>query len=92
VTETDRTDDIAATVQAWIAKEFLPKAKPGRLTPTTRLITGGILDSLATLKLAGFLEAEFGIKVEAHEASVDYLDTVTDIAAFVRSKQPEAGS
>lgn len=84
-------DDIAQTVQAWIVKEFLPKAKPGRVNETTPLITGGILDSLATLKLAGFLEDHYGIKVEAHEASVDYLDTVADIASFVRSKRGEAG-
>ena len=49
-------------------------------------MTGGILDSLATLKLVSFLEEQYGITVQAHEADVEHLDTVEDIAALVRSK------
>jgi acyl carrier protein len=83
-------DEIETTVHAFIAREFLPAKRAARLTATTPLITGGVLDSLGTLKLAGFLEQQFAIKVEAHEASVDFLNTVADIARFVRSKRAGA--
>jgi len=36
---------------AYILKEFLPGEDPNELTDATPLVTGGILDSLATLKL-----------------------------------------
>jgi acyl carrier protein len=34
-----------------------------------------------------FLEERFGIEIAAHETSVDYLDTIQDIARLVQSKR-----
>jgi acyl carrier protein len=59
---------------------------PDALTPTTPLITGGIMDSLSNMKLVTFLEQQFDIAVEAHEISPDYIDTVEQIAELVVSK------
>jgi acyl carrier protein len=79
-------DDIRSTVKDFILREFLPGEDPANLTGSTPLITGAILDSLATLILVAFLEERFGIEIEAHEASVDHLNTIDDIADLVRSK------
>jgi acyl carrier protein len=57
------------------------------LTATTPLISGGILDSLATLDLVSFLEERFGITIEAHEVDRDRLDTLDAIAALVASRR-----
>ncbi|TIX74809.1 MAG: acyl carrier protein, partial [Mesorhizobium sp.] len=38
----------------FILKEFLPGERPENLTDSTELITDGILDSLATLKLVAY--------------------------------------
>jgi acyl carrier protein len=65
----------------------LPGEDPNELQSDTPLITGGILDSIATLKLVAFLEEQFGISVAAHEADVDHLNTIHDIASLVESKQ-----
>ncbi len=73
-------------VAAFILNKFLPGVSPDELTDTTPLITGGILDSLATLQLVTFLEEQYGIKIEAHEADVDHLNTLSDIAELVHSK------
>ena len=51
------------------------------------LISGGILDSIATLKLVMFLEERFGIVLEAHEVDKEYLDTLDDITKLLDSKQ-----
>ena len=78
--------DVKETIKAYILEEFLPGENPAELTDSTPLITGGILDSLATLKLVLFLEERFHIKIDAHETMVDYLNTISDIAQLVNSK------
>lgn len=81
------TQDIQAAVKEFILREFLPGEDPDELTDTTPLISGGILDSIATIKLVLFLEERYGITVEAHETDPEYLDTVTSITRLVGSKK-----
>ncbi len=79
-------DEIKATVSQYILANFLPGARPDELTDATPLITSGILDSLATLKLAYFLEDHYRIELQPNER-VTHLDTISDIAKLVQSKQ-----
>lgn len=83
-------DAIQSVVKTYILEHFLPDVDPDELTSDTRLISDGILDSLASVKLVEFLEQHFGIEVEAHEVSNDNLETLNHIARLVRGKQ--AGS
>lgn len=78
---------ITSTIKDFILREFLPGENPDELTESTPLISGGILDSLATIKLVAFLEEQFKITVEAHEADVEHMNTLADIADFVQSKR-----
>ncbi len=75
---------------AYILNEFLPGEDPDELTDSTPLITGGILDSITTLKLVVFLEEHFGITVEAHEAGIEHLDSIGQIARLVAEKKQAA--
>lgn len=79
--------EINATIKRFILSEFLPGEDPSALTDTTALITTGILDSIAVLKVVTFLESEFGITLEAHETGIDNLNTLPDIARLVMSKK-----
>jgi acyl carrier protein len=81
--------DIQADVRDFIIREFLRGTDPSELTGTTPLISDGILDSLSTLQLVAFIEERYGIEVAAHEATVDYLDSLDRIAGLVRSKQSD---
>lgn len=74
-------------IKDFILKEFLPGEDPGNLTPTTPLMSTGILDSLATLKLITFLEEEFNVQIEAHEADEEHFNTLEAICALVDSKR-----
>ena len=74
-------------LKQFILKEFLPGEDPNELDDSTPLLSTGILDSLATLKLVTFLEDEFGISVAPHEADEEHLNTIADIANLVRSKR-----
>ena len=80
------TQEIKESIKEYILKEFLPGENPAQLTESTPLITGGILDSLATIKLVVFLEERFRVKIQAHETMVDYLDSIDQIAQLVSSK------
>lgn len=77
---------VAETIRQYILNEFLPGEDPGELREDTELVSGGIIDSLATLKLVSFLEREFRVTIEPHEANQDFLNTVADIASLVQSK------
>jgi len=84
--ETLTMQEVKAAIKEYILKEFLPGESPAELTDSTPLITGGVLDSLATIKLVVFLEERFQIQIQAHETMIDYLNTITDIAQLVHSK------
>ncbi len=80
-------EEIEKVVHSYILSEFLPGEDPDELTERTPLITGGILDSITTLKLVVFLEEHFGITVEAYEAGVEHLDSIHQIAQLVAEKK-----
>ncbi len=83
-------DEIRQALRDYILNEFLPGEDPNELTNETPLITGGILDSISTLKLVTFLEEHFGITVEAHEAGIDHLDSVEQISRLIAAKKQAA--
>jgi acyl carrier protein len=81
------TQDIKTKVKTFILNEYLPGEDPSALTDSTPLMTTGILDSIAVLKTVTFLENQFGITIEPHEAVVENLNTLSDIARLVTSKK-----
>jgi acyl carrier protein len=81
------TDAIKGPIKDFIMSEFLPGEDPNELADGTPLISGGILDSIATLKLVMFMEERFGVTFEAHEVNRELLDTLADIARLVASKK-----
>ena len=79
-------EETKKAVKDYLLKEFLQGEDPNALTDSTPLITGGVLDSLSTLKLVSFLEEKYNVKIEAHEADVENLDTIDSIASLVQAK------
>jgi acyl carrier protein len=80
-------EDVKQIVKQYVLQEFLPGEDAANLTDSVKLIRGGVLDSLATLRLVAFLEERFGIHLAAHEANPANLDTLSDIAALVARKK-----
>ena len=79
-------DPIKSRLKQFILEEFLPGERPDALTDETPLVSEGVLDSLATLRLVSFLEKEFKVSLAPHEVDAEYLNTLPSIAALVRSK------
>jgi acyl carrier protein len=73
-------------IKNYILSEFLPGEDPTLLTGTTPLISGGILDSLATLRMVAFLEEEFNVEIQAHETGLEYFNTISDMMKLINSK------
>ncbi len=78
--------DVKQAVKEYILNTFLPGEDPSELTDDLPLISGGILDSIATLKLIVHIEEEFGVVLEAHEADKEHLNTVNLIADLITSR------
>ena len=83
---TEDLEAIKKTLKNYILEAFLPGEDPGALEDSTPLITGGVLDSIATIKFAAFVDERYGVDFEAHELSADYIDTLSDMAALLHSK------
>jgi len=79
-------DEIKQIARDYICQQILSGVDPSELTDDTALVSDGILDSLASLKLVSFLEERFGISIAAHEVDVDHLDNMNLIADTVLSK------
>ncbi len=84
---TTNSSEIEAPIKAFIMTEFLPGEDAGQLAEDTPLISAGILDSIATLRLVEFLEKTFSIEMAAHETDAEHLDTIERIARLVRFKK-----
>ena len=71
-----KQEEIGDIARAYALEKFLPGVDAAELTDDTPLISGGVLNSLATASLVAFLEERFGIRIEAHEMGADAMDTV----------------
>jgi acyl carrier protein len=78
--------DARHKIKDFIMAQFLPGEDPAELTDQTPLISGGILDSIATLQLVMFLEESYKVSFEAHEVDKDNLDTLDLIVRMLGSK------
>ena len=78
--------EIEAEIKRYIQEEFLEEQDTHLLDNSTQLLTGGILDSIATLQLVGHLEETFDIGLAAHEVNVRNFCSLATIARLVHSK------
>ena len=79
--------DIKTTIREFILASHLPGEPPDSLRDNTPLQTSGILDSLATVGLASFVEKQFGVELDVYDTSVERFDSIQDIAAAVVRKR-----
>ncbi len=78
-------NEIEAVLTDYIVREILLGDARG-LGPETRLVGGGILDSLAALMLVEFIETRWGIRLAAHETDAEHMATVASLARLISQK------
>lgn len=80
------TQAVEALVRQYIAENILfTKTYP--YPDTASFLENSVIDSMNVMELVVFLEEQFGIQVEDHEIIPDNFDSVSQLAAFARSKQ-----
>jgi acyl carrier protein len=79
-------EDVRKTTRAFIMEEFLTGEDQSKLTDARPLITGGVMDSIATIRLVTHLESRFQITIEEGEVTLSHFNTVDDIVRTVESK------
>ena len=80
--------DTESTIEQFIVNEIMLGDKTTKIDPSESLISSGVLDSLALLRLIAFLEEQFNITVEDSDVVPENLETINDVVAFVEEKSP----
>ena len=76
---------IKSKVRGFVIANFLFGEANG-LKDDTSFLEAGILDSTGVLEVVGFLEEEFGLRVDDEELIPENLDSVASIGEFVSRK------
>jgi acyl carrier protein len=81
--EDQRVTDVQAIehLQAYFAKELRGKT----LAPDDGLLSSGLLDSLAIVKLLSYLEDEFDVEIDDADFDPENFETINSIAALISS-------
>lgn len=80
------SDEIQQSLKTYILEEFLPDEDAEDLTTDIELVSTGILDSISVINVVAHVEKFYNIKIEAHEASVDNMNTIESMAALISQK------
>ncbi len=78
---------IKESVRSYLNREFFRGEAIDSLSEEQPLVTSGLLDSVATLKLVLFLEEQFGITIETSDIADGQLDTLGTIETLVELKR-----
>ena len=77
--------EVRIAVRNFISENFILDAAED-LREEDSLLERGIIDSTGVLELVAFIEEKYGITVEDDELIPENLDTIRDIAEFIRQK------
>lgn len=79
------TPEIEASLLAFVRNELVgPDVAIDR---NDELLTGEILDSIAVVRLAGFVESQFGLDMKPGDFVIENFKSIAVLAAFVRSSR-----
>ena len=77
----------AEAVLKFLRDEVLSPGEGEGLGGDADLLASGLLDSLAVMRLVGFLEKEFSISVPPEDVTIENFQTPCVIATYARSRQ-----
>lgn len=80
-------NDTKEVIRQFILSKYLPTERPENLRNDTPLQSSGLLDSLAVVNLADFLEQQFHVKLDFRDTSVERFDRIEDIATLITRKR-----
>ena len=78
--------DIESNLEKFIIDELIVGSKGMKLDHDQSLISSGVIDSLAILRLITFIEEKFGVTVEDEDVVPDNFETINIISSYVKAK------
>lgn len=79
--------DVERRIRDYVTKELLYDRNLEHLGDDDSLLGPGLLDSIAVLRLVGWLEEEFGVTLLDDEVLPENLESVRRLGELVRKKQ-----
>jgi acyl carrier protein len=77
-------DEVKNMIIDYVKKEYLDEDSDQEITETTKLISGGIVDSFSMVSLKMFLEKKFKIKIPDEKATPEAFDSVNNIISLLQ--------
>lgn len=84
-----KQQDIATTIHRFLLDEVLEQEQGLALDDNLLMDIG--VDSMGMLRLVGFIEAEYSLKIEPQYFTIEYFKDINAISAFVFNLQKELG-
>jgi acyl carrier protein len=79
-------NEVISKLSSFIASEIIKQ--PGReISPDTKLISTGLIDSFSLMDLALYTEDMFGVHIEDTELNADTFDSLQELAELIISRQ-----
>lgn len=76
-------DEVKRAVRHFLRSHLLSDDVDDASLDGAHLISDGIIDSMASLRLVSFLEEAFDVSIKTHQVNASYLDTLDRIAKTV---------
>lgn len=78
--------EIESKIRSYVAENLLFSDNGFPYDDDASFLQEGIVDSIGIMELVNYIEGEFKITVEDNELTPDNLDSVEQLANFVRAK------
>lgn len=78
---------LADRIRSFIIQSFIPGERPENLPEDLDLIKSGILDSLALIEMASYLEELVGGEIEHHELTPVNVGSIGAMVSFVERRR-----
>lgn len=82
--------DFRPQIIEFINRNFLMNSHAVRYSNDDSFLEKGIIDSTGVLELVSFIQQEFGIQINDEDLIPENLDSVNNVAAFVKKRKERA--
>ena len=79
--------DVETAIERFVVDELMLGDSNTKIDPNESLISSGVLDSLALLRLIAFLEEQMGVTVDDSEVIPENFETIHEIKSFIEKKK-----
>jgi len=79
--------DVETAIERFVVDEIMLGDSNTKIDPNESLISSGVLDSLALLRLIAFLEEQMGVTVDDSEVIPENFESINEIKSFIEKKR-----